>query len=155
MNVQGYTVRRASDSLRGIWGPTQLLMSMLMFATGASVIAFAQVSADPLVSSEYGTVVNAIWAEVWAAPLAIGPALHIIGAVINGHPRLRPWVTPMLRALGCAITFGGLWAFVIAVFAGGGSAQASVLHSMIWSIPYAWFWWLAITDFAKGIRHDI
>lgn len=154
MNVRGHTIRRASDSLRGIWGPMQLWFSMLMFLTGAGLIAIAQAVDNPLVSTEYGSVVNAIWAEVWAAPIAIGPALHVIGVVTNGHPRFRPWFTPSVRAIGCVTAFAGLWAFVLAVALGGGSMQASVYHSAIWSIPYLWFLWLAVTDLAKGWKYD-
>lgn len=154
MNVRGHTIRRASDSLRGIWGPMQLWFSMLMFLTGAGLIAIAQTVDDPLVSSEYGVIVNAIWAEVWAAPIALGPAIHILGVVINGHPRFPPWFTPCLRAIGSATAFGGLWAFLLAVIAGGGTMQASVYHSAVWSLPYIWFWWLALTDLGKGVKYD-
>ena len=145
---------RPSQSLYQ-YGQVQRVVMLLNLITGASIWAVAGlIEGDFATADAYGDLIVAVDAEIWAMPLALGAAGHLVGQVVNGDPRLRPWVTPLWRFVGslmCAVvmigfTIGGLFA-PMALF-----TTVHFIQSFVFSLVCLWFMWLAGVDLLAGIR---
>ncbi|QNN99766.1 hypothetical protein P67b_00007 [Ruegeria phage Tedan] len=103
----------ASTSLRE-YGQAQRLLMILNFVTGTAIWAVAGLLRSPLADPHtYGQIISAIHAEWWAAPLSIGAAMHLLGQVANGDPRLPAYLSPLWRFIGAWLCFLVMTAFVV------------------------------------------
>lgn len=137
------------------YGQAQRFFMLMNMITGAAIWFLAGLTEKPLATlDEYGSFINALSAEVWAIPLCMGAALHLIGQVVNGDKRLRPWVTPLWRLIGSVLVFAVMAAFTF----GGLSAPLALwsgvhfVQSGIFAMIGGWIVWLAIGDLIAGIR---
>lgn len=136
-------------------GQMQRLVMILNLITGASVWAVAGMRDSELATREiYGPIINATYAEVWAIPLCLGAALHLMGQVVNGDGRLAPYWTPLWRLIGSALCFA-----VMATFTIGGLYAPIALYttvhfvqSAIFSVVCGWFCLLAWEDVVSGLK---
>lgn len=137
------------------YGQFQRVIMIINLITGAAIWAIAGLTKEELAPiEEYGSFINQMHAEVWAIPLCLGAALHLIGQVVNGDTRLRPWVTPLWRLIGAIVVFG-----VMAAFTYGGLyaplalwTAVHFIQSLIFSIIAVWFVQMACSDFRHGLR---
>lgn len=144
---------RPSGSLYEYGQVQRIVMGMNML-TGATIWGVAGATEEELAKAEvYGGLINAIHAEFWAIPLCLGAAVHLIGQVVNGDKRLRPWVTPMWRLIGSLVCFAVLSAFTL----GGLFAPLALfttvhfVQSFVFSGLVFWFVLLAIKDLRAGL----
>lgn len=136
------------------YGETQRFFMFINMITGASIWGIAGMTTEPLATiDEYGAFINSVHAEIWAIPLCLGAALHLIGGVVNGDRRLSPWVTPLWRLIGSVLVF-----CVMAAFTYGGLGAPFALWSAVHFIQSglfaaigAWVVWLAVGDFMAGV----
>lgn len=104
----------ASKSLKE-YGQFQRTVMLFNMVTGATIWAAARlIRSEVAPEGVYGGFINHMPAEVWAIPLLFGAALWLVGSVVNGSKRWKPWVTPSWRLLGAI-----LCTLVMAMFAGG------------------------------------
>lgn len=139
----------ASQSLRD-FGQVQRLVMLINLMTGCVLWAAAGLMKAPLaVDEDYGDFISGIDAELWAMPMAIGAALHILGQAVNGDRRLSPWVTPTWRLIGATICTLVLIAFFMGGFLMAPLQLFTLLHFMqsaVFGGLCIWFVWMAVKD---------
>ena len=144
----------ASKSLKD-YGQIQRLVMFLNLVTSTSVWAMAGILERDLASvSDYGGMITAIKAEWWAVPMCIGASIHLIGQVVNGDPRLPPWVTPIWRLIGSFLCAAVLIAFAIGGLFAPVALYTTVhfVQSFVMGLFCVWFIWLSLGDLQIGFQ---
>lgn len=140
----------ASQSLRDFGQYQKGFMIMSLFG-GLWFWTLARMVDGPVLQVEaYGPFIMGVRAEVWAIPLALGSALSLMGQVVNGDPRICPWVTPSWRLVGALVVF-----LDMALFAVGGfyapTYQPIFAYSVFGAGACLWFVKLALGDLMRGL----
>jgi len=143
-------MKPASRSLHD-YGQLQRAIMLMIMLGGTYYWSLARYHTGPILSeTEYGPFILSFSAEFWSIPLALGGAVHLLAQVVNGDPRLKPWITPAVRLLASIVVAGNMIMFSY------GGLLAPVwgpffAYTFMGAVLVLWFAFLAAGDFVRGL----
>ena len=134
------------------YGPVQRIFMVVNLMVGSLIWGLAATLRGPL--ADFCTELLIRVPEVWAIPLSLGAALHLVGQVINGDRRLPPWITPLWRLVGAMMCFIALGLFLVTALQTSNDIFkiAHVTQSLILGGIGAWVVTLGASDFWNSLR---
>ena len=143
-------VKPASQSLHN-YGQYQRGLMLLIFIVSGIYWAIARYVDTPVFDEfQYGPFIMAVKAEIWLMPIFFASGVHLIGQVVNGDPRLQPWVTPSIRAISALVV-----SLDMLLFAYGGlyAPNYDLYFAYTGAVGWVttWFFWMGANDLRRAL----